>query len=123
MASSPRYPAQPGLEVNKAEYPSSYAPQPSNGHVDQAGLEYVPCPTTSQSKDRTICGLRGTTFCLVLALIFVIIAAAVGGGVGGSLAVNSAKKYCIFSYVCKKKGAGGGLPVNGTQKDRNNQQS
>ncbi|KAF8867385.1 hypothetical protein BDZ45DRAFT_734650 [Acephala macrosclerotiorum] len=42
-------------------------------------------------KEKTICGLRTTTFFLVLALILVILAAGIGGGVGGTMAVNNAK--------------------------------
>lgn len=41
---------------------------------------------------RHICGLRSSTFWLALTLAAVIIAAAVGGGVGGSMAVAKAKK-------------------------------
>ncbi|CZR61210.1 uncharacterized protein PAC_11106 [Phialocephala subalpina] len=42
-------------------------------------------------KEKSICGLRTTTFFLVLALILVILAAGIGGGVGGTMAVNNAK--------------------------------
>ncbi|KAI1075655.1 hypothetical protein F5B20DRAFT_558911 [Whalleya microplaca] len=52
----------------------------------------TPQPLIPQPQERTICGLRRTTFILLVALIVVIIAAAVGGGVGGSLAVQNARK-------------------------------
>lgn len=47
---------------------------------------------TVEKKPRQICGLRASTFWLLLALLAVIVAAAVGGGVGGSMAVANAKK-------------------------------
>ena len=43
----------------------------------------------------TVIGLRRSTFLLVFALAVVIIAAAVGGGVGGSMAVSKAKRDCL----------------------------
>ncbi len=43
-----------------------------------------------------IIGLRRTTFVLSVLLVAVIIIAAVGGGVGGSLAVQSAKNACPY---------------------------
>lgn len=43
-------------------------------------------------KEQRICGLRKTTFFLALALLLVILAAGIGGGVGGTMAVNNAKK-------------------------------
>ncbi|PVH83239.1 hypothetical protein DL98DRAFT_513502 [Cadophora sp. DSE1049] len=42
-------------------------------------------------KERTMCGVRPATFFLSLALVLVILAAAIGGGVGGTMAVNNAK--------------------------------
>lgn len=52
------------------------------------------------SKERTICGLRTTTFFLTVALILVILAAGIGGGVGGTMAVNNAKR---FVFHCEKQ--------------------
>jgi hypothetical protein len=43
-------------------------------------------------QQRKLCGLRTTTFFLTLALILVILAAGIGGGVGATSAVNNAKK-------------------------------
>jgi hypothetical protein len=43
-------------------------------------------------KEPKILGLRRTTFTLATALVLVIIVAAVGGGVGGSMAVQNAKR-------------------------------
>jgi hypothetical protein len=45
----------------------------------------------SQSR-KTICGFQLSKFLLSIALVCVIIAATVGGGVGGSIAVRNAKK-------------------------------
>lgn len=50
-------------------------------------------------KKRKIAGLAPTTFWLLIALAVVTIAAAVGGGVGGSMAVANAKKR-YASTIC-----------------------
>lgn len=52
--------------------------------------EYRPDQATREA--RTIFGLRPTTFFLILALVLVILAAGIGGGVGGTIAVKNAKK-------------------------------
>ncbi len=46
-----------------------------------------------------ILGLRRTTFVLSVLLVAVAIIAAVGGGVGGSLAVQNAKNACPYVYL------------------------
>ena len=48
--------------------------------------------TEDGGRERKLCGLRPTTFVLTLALILVILAAGIGGGVGATSAVNNAKK-------------------------------
>jgi hypothetical protein len=71
------HPVDSGLEVAPQQ-------QPAYGHYHpHQGQEGPP---------QTILGLRRTTFFLSLALVAVIIIAAVGGGVGGSLAVQNARK-------------------------------
>lgn len=116
MASAPHY-TQTGLEVGKPQHShpqtNEFSPQtlqpsdnkmdtadqtPKYGHADthytQPGPQYgYPAANVEkESKHGTICGFRSSTFCLLLALIFVIIGAAVGGGVGGSIAVKNAKR-------------------------------
>ncbi|TGJ82604.1 hypothetical protein E0Z10_g6165 [Xylaria hypoxylon] len=71
--------SQPGLEV---------APQPMKAWGQGPSF-------SSPAPERTICGVRRATFFLSIALVVVIIAAAVGAGVGGSLAVQNAKSACI----------------------------
>lgn len=45
---------------------------------------------------RRICGMRTTTFILAMALIFVIVAAAIGGGIGGTFAnLKNGKEYVL----------------------------
>ena len=66
-------------EVFHAPADKSYAPGLKNEIADW------------QAAYPTICGLRLTTFWLLILLAIVIVAAAVGGGVGGSLAVQNAK--------------------------------
>jgi hypothetical protein len=69
--------------------PPRHAPAPK--HEQYGGLEYH--PDQAPCRARTICGLRPTTFFLVLALILVILVAGIGGGIGGTIAVKNAKKY------------------------------
>ncbi|KAI1437168.1 hypothetical protein GGR50DRAFT_646355 [Xylaria sp. CBS 124048] len=45
-------------------------------------------------QERTIMGARRPTFFLCVALAIVVLAAAIGGGVGGSMAVRNAKSSC-----------------------------
>lgn len=92
---------QPGLEVvtNRPPVYKDYTPMPQIN--DQKGA-YIPTEVTSvEGKDasdgneksgRTVLGMRNSTFCLLLALILVTLIAAIGGGVGGTMAVNNAKK-------------------------------
>jgi hypothetical protein len=75
-----------------------YQPQPMYQHMPQPNQTYKPesqpnppfCPPES-TKRREILGLRFTTFFLVSALIVVILAAAIGAGVGATSAINNAK--------------------------------
>ena len=48
--------------------------------------------STSHQWQKTLCGLRIPTFFLALALAILIVLAAVGGGVGGSIAARNAAK-------------------------------
>jgi hypothetical protein len=45
-----------------------------------------------QTKEKTICGLRLATFCLLITLILVVLIAAIGGGIGGTMAVKNARQ-------------------------------
>ncbi|KAG7045093.1 hypothetical protein JMJ77_0009181 [Colletotrichum scovillei] len=82
--------------------PETYVPHISHKQVvpeqprQHESSYYAPTtPETYSSipveKERTICGLRPATFVLSVLLATVIVIAAVGGGVGGSLAVQKAK--------------------------------
>lgn len=66
------------------------SPVPQYEHPNGGGGYYG--PQDEGRRERTYCGLRPATFSLSLALLLVILAAAIGGGVGGTMAVNSAKK-------------------------------
>jgi len=81
----------------------SHAPCPAPGLVPHAakslqGEHWVTfsTPGTRQypgrAAEKTICGLRRTTFGLVAVIAVLIIAGAVGGGVGGSMAVKHSCK-------------------------------
>jgi hypothetical protein len=96
MSTAPEV-VQPGLEVvsNKPPVYKDYTPMPQT--PNQKGAYSPPVLVSPEDvkggkSERTVMGLRGTTFCLLLALIFVILAAGIGGGVGGTLAVNNARK-------------------------------
>jgi hypothetical protein len=61
-------------------------------HQAQAYPDYEPTLSAPrQHEDSMILGLRRPTFWLCLILIAVVVIAGVGGGVGGSLAVQNAK--------------------------------
>ncbi|UQC90485.1 uncharacterized protein CLUP02_16015 [Colletotrichum lupini] len=47
----------------------------------------------SSTKKRAILGLRPATFVLSVLLVVVLVTAAIGGGVGGTLAVKKAREY------------------------------
>jgi len=103
--------AENHFEMENQTAPDSY--KEAVGGYYQQGLEVVPPqakPFDGQQyqhayypgqgypapePERTIFGVRRTTFFLSLALAIVIIAAAVGGGVGGSMAVENARKYVL----------------------------
>ena len=52
---------------------------------------------TSHERQNTICGLRIRTFFVALVLAMLIVLAAVGGGVGGSIAARGTSKYVTFA--------------------------
>lgn len=56
-----------------------------------AGNDHVSIAKT-RSRDHRLCGLRRSTFWLLAVLATITVLAAVGGSVGGSLAVANAKK-------------------------------
>lgn len=82
------------------------SPTPAGLEVVQGGLElaepksepithfgYEKGHVDIQKQSRSICGLLPTTFLLSMALVLVILLAGIGGGVGGTVAVNNARKY------------------------------
>jgi hypothetical protein len=76
---------QPGLEVASSGY--------STGKADGGAWTGVaPVPAWQQPQEKTICGLRRTTFILSVLLAVAIVAAAVGTGVGAGFAVNNARR-------------------------------
>jgi len=75
-----------GQQLQPAVYQSGLELAPEQTAAGKPGLEVV-----APQQTRTILGLRRTTFALALTLLVVVVAATVGGGVGGSLAVQRAK--------------------------------
>ncbi|KAK3370632.1 hypothetical protein B0H63DRAFT_318830 [Podospora didyma] len=59
-------------------------------------------PIQLQVPERRILGLRRATFFLSVALLALIIAAGVGGGVGGSLSVKNAETRCLANAELSK---------------------
>ena len=68
--------------------------QEQQGQVlQQSGASSPPDNGLEKSTpERKIWGLRRSTFFLTVALLAVIVVAAIGGGVGGSIAVKNAKR-------------------------------
>jgi hypothetical protein len=81
---------QEGLEVDNSKTRPFDKYVVNHGAIDEQadphdGHYYYP-------QQREICGLRRTTFFLILTLTIVVLAAGIGGGVGATTAVNNAKK-------------------------------
>ncbi|CZS89596.1 uncharacterized protein RCO7_02513 [Rhynchosporium graminicola] len=72
-----------------------YADQPPQSAVPPN--YYYASPESDARKQRTICGVRPATFFLSLALVVVTLVAAIGGGVGGTMAVNNAKSANVVN--------------------------
>lgn len=79
--------------VSGSHYQPSHAlsPSPASGYY----AHQPPFPqseVTEKKESKKICGLRRPKFYLALVLAFVVIAASVGGGLGGSWAVYQTRK-------------------------------
>jgi hypothetical protein len=79
---------QPGLELASPR-------QPDKGEGSWTGVAPVPA---WQSGEKTVCGLRKTTFVLSILLAVAVVLAAVGTGVGAGLAVNNARE-CVLQHL------------------------
>ncbi|KAL2062869.1 hypothetical protein VTL71DRAFT_5941 [Oculimacula yallundae] len=97
MASSPEvfHPA-PHSDLEVSQSGQHQVTMGDKFHADQPQSAvppqyYYPSPEQDVRKERTILGVRPATFFLSLALVVVILVAAIGGGVGGTMAVNNAK--------------------------------
>lgn len=86
-----------GLEpVPQSNYPEAVHPPPINEKGPSPGPvapHRLPLAFSPNAPEKRICGLRRTTFILLVLLALVIVAASVGGGVGGSRAVDGAYEY------------------------------
>lgn len=105
-----RHEKQPGLEVALSDGPiASPMQSPKTSAITNtrySDLEAAEAKNSRQqdrvsaSESRYICGLRTTTFWLLIVLLVVILAAGIGGGVGGALAHNqshnSAKEHTRY---------------------------
>lgn len=88
-----------GLEVAYTPAPEVYESKAPSDTVHQPPYYAVEDVQPSATPKPRVCGLRRPTFVLLLVIAFVVIAASVGGGVGGSLAVQNARsapKYLSF---------------------------
>lgn len=81
----------PGLEVAKAGLETCVRPLEFMNANSQAEIAVLGL-NEGQRESRRICGLPPPTFFLAAALILVIMLAGIGGGVGGTLAIDNAKK-------------------------------
>lgn len=76
-----------GLEIVKAEKIVSYVHE--QGYHGSDGQKQA---DETINRKRRICGLRRTTFFLTVAIVSIIIlAGAIGGGVGGTMAANNSR--------------------------------
>ncbi|KAJ0375193.1 hypothetical protein COL26b_006565 [Colletotrichum chrysophilum] len=80
-----------GPEVIPDQYYHPKTPISPTYNVDE-NKHYPQQPQQPVNTERRICGLRRTSFFLFVVLAAVVIAASVGGGVGGSLAVLRMKE-------------------------------
>jgi hypothetical protein len=71
--------------------PDSYGYFPFNDKYGICADGYGTSNRNPTTRGHRICGLRATTSWLFLALIIIIIAAAIGGGVWGSMAVRNGR--------------------------------
>lgn len=72
--------------------------QPSYGDSEFSKLEHGPgvyAEETGSRSNKTICGVSPLTFWILVALIFILCAGAIGGGVGGSIAVQANKSAVL----------------------------
>lgn len=111
-------PVQPGLEQHHQQYrpfPDAQGHYPANSQSTEK-----PPRSSSRQGGGTICGLRKPTFWLALALATVIvIAAAVGGGVGATQAGKSSSTgepvESLVSCTCHDQGRAEKMLTEGTQ--------
>ena len=91
------YHQDPEFVPTKSPPPHTSPSQPSDwSYRDSEATKFERYPepygeTSEPKRSQNICGLRPVTFWILVALIFLICAGAIGGGVGGSLAVQSSK--------------------------------
>jgi hypothetical protein len=79
------------------------------GIVDNQAT-FVPTEPLGNTTEKTICGLRVTTFGLVVVIVVLIIAGTVGGGVGCSLAVKHKPTSCESGVDVPQRQAKMSLP-------------
>ncbi|KAK0615589.1 hypothetical protein B0T17DRAFT_510177 [Bombardia bombarda] len=120
---NPAYRDQPGLQLSPPRYPeSSFSDEYHDYYRPLSAKSTKPIQTSENpyasgpfrpvvvpNKKTTILGLRPPTFILSVLLALVVVIAAIGGGVGASVAVANAKKECASNSGSRTPGS-----VNGT---------
>lgn len=88
-----QYTKQVGLEPVRQS--TDYVPQPEihgiKTDVYSQSNVYSPSPSFEKAQKRLFCGVAPLAFGLIVILALLVVVAAVGGGVGGSIAVKNAK--------------------------------
>ncbi len=98
---SPSYPVHEGLQVSISEHSDAMnqdAPEVTF-HQPQI-IEKYDDKELVHSPAATICGLRKRTFWIVFSVCLIVIAGAIGGGVGGALSKAATdNKYVVIPRV------------------------
>lgn len=90
--------AQPTLEVYQNQFDTSFEAlsqipkPPADSPPAWTWAQQHPLLTTPGAHELTIFGMRRVTFVLSALLALAVVVAAVGGGVGGTMAVQNARK-------------------------------
>jgi len=87
-----------GLQaVPNTDAPYPHYPEEHTGGGDkytlQPGLDHPNYAFPQPASNARLCGLRRTTFWLVTAIVVLVLAGAIGGGIGGWMAEKKGSRY------------------------------
>jgi hypothetical protein len=87
-----------GLEaVPNTDAPYPRYPEEHNGYGDKyasrPGLDHTIHAFSQPASSDRLCGLRRTTFWLVMVIVVLVVAGAIGGGIGGWMVEKKVNRY------------------------------